>query len=107
MEVLSNATGENTLPELNGDAECFRFTIKNIEKKLLLLATSAADRILWIRKLEEARKHCLLTERAALQRQRSSKLIRLITPKSHWFTFSESVLAKIGIAVELFDRWRI
>ena len=49
-----------------------RFTIQDTECKLLLTSTSSAERILWLRKLEEARKHCLLTERAVLQRQRSS-----------------------------------
>ncbi|XP_057373684.1 intersectin-1-like isoform X2 [Daphnia carinata] len=48
-----------------------RFTIQDTECKLLVTCTSSADRILWLRKLEEARKHCLLTERAVLQRQRS------------------------------------
>jgi len=73
MQVVSNAAGENSPTEPNGDVESFRFSIKNVDKKLLLTATSAADRILWIRKLDEARKHCLITERAVLQRQRSSK----------------------------------
>jgi hypothetical protein len=49
-----------------------RFTIQDTNCKLLLTSTSSAERILWLRKLEEARKHCLLTERAVLQRQRSS-----------------------------------
>lgn len=49
-----------------------RFTIQDTERKFLLTSTSSADRILWLRKLDEARKHCLLTERAVLQRQRSS-----------------------------------
>lgn len=49
-----------------------RFTIQDTECKLLVTCTSSADRILWLRKLEEARKHFLLTERAVLQRQRSS-----------------------------------
>jgi len=71
MQVVSNAAGENSPTEPNGDVESFRFSIKNVDKKLLLTATSAADRILWIRKLDEARKHCLITERAVLQRQRS------------------------------------
>lgn len=56
-----------------------RFTIQDTEQKFLLTCTSSADRILWLRKLEEARKHCLLTERAVLQRQRSSKNVLLLS----------------------------
>lgn len=55
-----------------------RFTIQDTECKLLLTSTSSAERILWLRKLEEARKHCLLTERAVLQRQRSSSNFFLV-----------------------------
>jgi len=73
IEFIWNAVGENTPPESNGDVDCSRFIIKNVDKKLLLAAISANDRTLWMRKLEETRKDCLLTERAALQRQISSK----------------------------------
>lgn len=55
-----------------------RFTVQDPGRKYLLTSTSSADRILWLRKLEEARKHCLLTERAVLQRQRSSNGLSIV-----------------------------
>ena len=60
--------------EDGGDTELSpaRFTIQYDGYKMLLTAPGAAERTFWIRKLEEARKHCLLTERLVLQRQRSS-----------------------------------
>lgn len=59
-----NATETESVP--------IRFTVQDPNRKLLLTSTSSAERILWLRKLEEARKHCILTERAVMQRQRSS-----------------------------------
>ncbi len=66
--------GDNYPTDGSSDNESVptRFIIQDNERKLLLTSTSSAERILWLRKLEEARKHCLLTERAVLQRQRSS-----------------------------------
>ena len=69
----SSADGGN-----ENDSVPTRFTIQDTECKLLLTSTSSAERILWLRKLEEARKHCLLTERAVLQRQRSSSNFFLV-----------------------------
>ena len=80
MEMVSNAP-ESHSPELMGDDESrsFRFSVKYGECKMLLSTTSIAERSMWVRKLEEARKHCLLTERATLQRQRSSnELISIV-----------------------------
>ena len=75
-----------------------RFTIQDTERKLLLTSTSSADRILWLRKLEEARKHCLLTERAVLQRQRSSSemffYLYLISASVH---FHQNLLVQISV----------
>lgn len=50
-----------------------RFTLQNLDRKLYLASPGSADRTLWLKKLEEARKHCLATERSVMQRQRSSK----------------------------------
>lgn len=49
------------------------FSIKNKDCKLMFITAVSTERSLWLRQLEEARKKCLLTERAVLQRQRSSK----------------------------------
>lgn len=77
LREMTVIPGENQPSENGGenDSVPVRFTIQDPGRKYLLTSTSSADRILWLRKLEEARKHCLLTERAVLQRQRSSNVL--------------------------------
>ena len=50
------------------------FKYLDTNSKLLLTTGNASERITWLRKLEEARKHCLHIERMVLQRLRSSNL---------------------------------
>lgn len=61
------------------DSSNARFTIQDTSRKFVLAAGNSAERILWLRNLDEARKHCLQTERAVLQRQRSSNASKKIT----------------------------
>jgi len=65
------------------DSSTVRFTIQDTKRKYLLTSTNGGERILWLRKLEEARKHCMQTERVVLQRQRSSEflIMSLLTAK--------------------------
>lgn len=57
------------------DSSTGRFTIQDTKRKYLLTSTNGGERILWLRKLEEARKYCMQTERVVLQRQRSSEFL--------------------------------
>ena len=100
LREMTVVPGENHHVDGSGENESVpvRFTSQDTERKLLLTSTSSADRILWLRKLEEARKHCLLTERAVLQRQRSSSemffYLYLISASVH---FHQNLLVQISV----------
>ena len=72
------AAGGSPIGEINGEGEqgsALRFTIQDGDYKMVLSCNNSAERILWIRKLEETCKQCLATERSVMQRQRSSNFL--------------------------------